>query len=142
MTHRIIYTNETGGVSIVVPAEDCGLTIEEIAEKDCPAGSDYEIVDVAVVPSDRTFRGAWRKETGKIDVDLSEAIKISHEIRRNKRSEEYKLADGDNEFVVVTPAAQVKRDAIKAKYDKIQIDLDNAKDVSTLKVEMEKAGLV
>jgi hypothetical protein len=34
-------------------------TIEEIADKDVPAGKAYKIVDVADVPSDRTFRSAW-----------------------------------------------------------------------------------
>jgi hypothetical protein len=36
-----------------------GLTIEEIAAKDVPAGKPFQIVDVSEVPSDRTFRGAW-----------------------------------------------------------------------------------
>lgn len=55
---RIIYPTDDGGVAIIVPA-DCGLTIEEIAAKDVPAGKPYKIVDVADIPSDRTFRGAW-----------------------------------------------------------------------------------
>jgi hypothetical protein len=55
---RIIYTNNEGGVAIIVPA-DCGLTIEEIAAKDVPAGVAYNIVDVADIPTDRTFRNAW-----------------------------------------------------------------------------------
>ncbi len=56
---RIIYPNDDGGVSIVIPAAECGLTIEEIAAKDVPAGKDYKIVDVADIPTDRTFRNAW-----------------------------------------------------------------------------------
>lgn len=59
MNQRIIYPNDEGGVSIVVPAPDCGMTIEEIAKKDVPAGKPYKIVDVADIPSDRTFRNAW-----------------------------------------------------------------------------------
>ena len=58
MNQRIIYPNDAGGVSIVVPAE-CGLTIEEIAAKDVPAGKPYKIVDVDDIPTDRTFRNAW-----------------------------------------------------------------------------------
>ena len=58
MNQRIIYSNDEGGVSIIVPA-DCGLTIEQIAAKDVPAGKPFEIVDVADIPEDRTFRGAW-----------------------------------------------------------------------------------
>lgn len=58
MNQRIIYSNDEGGVSIIVPA-DCGLTIEEIAAKDVPAGKAYQIVDVSEIPTDRTFRNAW-----------------------------------------------------------------------------------
>ena len=58
MNKRIVYQNEEGGISIIVPA-DCGLTIEEIAAKDVPAGKAYNIVDVSEIPTDREFRGAW-----------------------------------------------------------------------------------
>jgi hypothetical protein len=59
MNSRIIYPNDEGGVSVIVPAPECGLTIEEIAAKDVPAGKPFKIVDVADIPSDRTFRNAW-----------------------------------------------------------------------------------
>jgi len=58
MNQRIIFPNDEGGVSIIIPA-DCGLTIEQIAAKDVPAGKPYKIVDVADIPADRTFRAAW-----------------------------------------------------------------------------------
>ena len=59
MNQRIIYPTDEGGVAVVIPAPDCGLSIEEIAAKDVPAGKPFQIVDVSEVPSDRTFRGAW-----------------------------------------------------------------------------------
>ena len=58
MNKRIVYQNDDGGISIIVPA-DCGLTIEEIAAKDVPQGKEYNIVDVSDIPEDRTFRNAW-----------------------------------------------------------------------------------
>ena len=61
MNQRIIYPTDDGGVAIIIPA-DCGLTIEEIAVKDVPEGKPYKIVDVADIPSDRTFRGAWEAD--------------------------------------------------------------------------------
>ena len=61
MDKRIVYTNDDGTISIIVPA-DCGLTIEQIAAKDVPSGKEYHIVNVSDIPSDRTFRGAWRWE--------------------------------------------------------------------------------
>jgi hypothetical protein len=57
MNKRILYPTDEG-VAVIVPA-DCGLSIEEIAAKDVPAGKPFQIVDVSEVPSDRTFRGAW-----------------------------------------------------------------------------------
>ena len=53
---RIIYPNDEGGVSIIVPAP--GVTEEQVL-KAVPQGKPYQIVDVADVPTDRTFRDAW-----------------------------------------------------------------------------------
>ena len=57
--NRILFKNDDGGVSVIVPSPNCELTIEEIAAKDVPTGLKYKIVDVSEVPSDRTFRNAW-----------------------------------------------------------------------------------
>lgn len=59
MDKRIIYKTDEGGVAIIVPAPNSGLTIEEIAKKDVPAGKQYFIVDASEIPTDRTFRNAW-----------------------------------------------------------------------------------
>jgi len=59
MTQLIIYPNDNGGVAIIIPAVECGLTIEEIAAKDVPAGKPFKIVDGSDIPTDRTFRNAW-----------------------------------------------------------------------------------
>jgi hypothetical protein len=59
MEQRIIYPTDDGGVAIIIPASECGLTIEEIAAKDVPEGKPFKIVDVAEIPSDRLFRAAW-----------------------------------------------------------------------------------
>lgn len=53
---RVIYPTDDGGVAVVVPAP--GVTLEQVL-KAVPAGKAYKIVDVADVPSDRTFRNAW-----------------------------------------------------------------------------------
>lgn len=59
MNKRIVYPTPDGGVAIIVPAPDCGLTIEQIAQKDVPEGVEYKIIDADDVPTDRTFRNAW-----------------------------------------------------------------------------------
>jgi hypothetical protein len=59
--NRIIYPNDDGGVSILIPAPEAleTMTIEEIAAKDVPAGKPFKIVDVSDIPSNRDFRNAW-----------------------------------------------------------------------------------
>jgi hypothetical protein len=61
MNQRIIYTNDDGGVVILIPTPECltERTIEEIAAKDVPAGKQYKIIDSTDIPTDRTFRNAW-----------------------------------------------------------------------------------
>jgi len=51
---RILFPNDEGGVSIIVPVESF-----ELALRDIPAGKPYLIVDAADIPTDRTFRDAW-----------------------------------------------------------------------------------
>jgi hypothetical protein len=67
MNQRIIYTTDEGGVAVVLPAIECGLTIEEIAVKDVPAGKPFKIVDAADIPEDRTFRNAWTADLSNPD---------------------------------------------------------------------------
>jgi len=67
MNQRVIYPTSEGGVAILIPITDCGLTIEEIALKDVPAGTPYQIIDVSDVPSDRTFRDAWEYDFSQPD---------------------------------------------------------------------------
>lgn len=59
MNQRIIYPNDEGGVSVIVPAPQSGLTIEEIAARVVPKGKPFKIINASDIPSDRTFRNAW-----------------------------------------------------------------------------------
>jgi len=69
MNKRIIYKNTDGSIGIIVPA-DCGLTVEQIAQKDVPTGYKYKIVDVSDISSDRTFRNAWTID----DAELTDGV--------------------------------------------------------------------
>ena len=57
MNQRIIYPNDNGGVSIVIPSGE--VSIEQVIASVVPTGKPYKIVDVADLPTDRTFRNAW-----------------------------------------------------------------------------------
>ena len=59
MNQRVIYPTPDGGVAILMPILDCGLTLDEIIAKDVPPGVPYKIIDAADIPADRTFRNAW-----------------------------------------------------------------------------------
>ena len=63
MTKRIIYPTDDGGVAIEIPAPEWlaqeGNTMEALAQIRVPEGKPFKIVDVADIPSDRTFRDAW-----------------------------------------------------------------------------------
>tara|TARA_Y100000401_G_scaffold46648_1_gene35857 strand:- start:591 stop:791 length:201 start_codon:yes stop_codon:yes gene_type:complete len=56
---RFIYETDEGGIVIVVPADDNGLTLDEIKELSCPAGKTVYTVDKSEIPTDRIFRDAW-----------------------------------------------------------------------------------
>ena len=57
---KIIYPNPDGGVSVIVSVGN--LPIADVAQKDVPAGTPYLIVEDDVIPSDRSFRGAWEAD--------------------------------------------------------------------------------
>tara|TARA_A100000172_G_C2982989_1_gene90084 strand:- start:106 stop:306 length:201 start_codon:yes stop_codon:yes gene_type:complete len=57
--YRIIYTNDLGIVSVICPADNCDLTVEQIQAKDVPSGKTSYIVKKSDVPTDRSFRDAW-----------------------------------------------------------------------------------
>lgn len=58
MAKRIIYQNNFGGVSVIIPATNT-MTVKQIAAKDVPTGKPYKIVNESEVPSNRTSRDKW-----------------------------------------------------------------------------------
>jgi hypothetical protein len=62
---RIIYPTPESGVAVIIPTGE--LPIEDVAQKDVPAGIPYLLADVTDIPSDRTFRGAWEADFSNPD---------------------------------------------------------------------------
>ena len=56
---RFIYTNDDGSISIVIPADNTDLTLDEIKAKSCPSDKTVYTVDKSAIPTDRSFRNAW-----------------------------------------------------------------------------------
>lgn len=70
MTQRIIYNNDDGSVSVIIPTPDCGLTVEQIALKDVPFGKPFKIIATSDLPTDRTQRNAWIVD----EADLTDGV--------------------------------------------------------------------
>jgi len=70
--NRIIYQTDEGGVAVIVPTNEAlrSHSIQEIAEKDVPAGKPFKIVSLDDIPSDRTFRNAWEAD----EADLTDGV--------------------------------------------------------------------
>jgi hypothetical protein len=65
MAQVIIYTNESGGVSVCIPTGE--LSIEEVLVKDCPVGA--IIIDNSELPADNEYFNAWELVSGKVVVN-------------------------------------------------------------------------
>jgi hypothetical protein len=134
-TSRIIFQNESGGVSIIVPTSSV-----ELALKDVPQGVPFEIVDVADIPSDRFFRNAWVADGADVAVNLDKAKAIGHDHRRTMRSEEF--VPFDEIIAKQIPGAdaaeaEANRQAIREKYVIIQDAIDVASDPDSIKLALE-----
>lgn len=133
--NRIIYTNDFGGVSVIIPTESV-----ELALKDVPEGVPYEIISTSDLPSDRFFRNAWVKGSGKVDIGLPKAKEIGHQVRRQKRAEEF--APYDEVIAKQIPGnnaaqAEAARQAIRDKYATMQAAIDAAATPDEIKAALE-----
>ena len=128
---RIIFQNESGGVSVIVPTGSV-----ELALKDVPEGVPYEIVSTDDIPSDRTFRNAWVIGNGCIEHDLDQCRDIGHDIRRTMRAEEFQPFD---EIIAKqipgldAAEAEANRQAIRKKYALVQVAIEASKDADAIK---------
>ena len=128
---RVTFAQDDGAIAIVVPAP--GVSVEDAA-KAVPAGKAYDVVDVADIPSDRTFRNAWCPcAVNKVRVDIDKAKGICHDKRRAKRAAEFAPLDVEATIPAKAAEAEAKRQQVRDKYATIQANIDAAADVATLK---------
>ena len=135
--NRIIYQNESGGISVIIPTGE--LPIEEVAAKDVPAGVPYSIVSDDDIPSDRFFRGAWVMGDGCIEQDLDQCKAIGHDIRRTMRAAEF--APFDEIIAKRIPgadaaAAEEARQEIRDRYAAVQEAIDAAASPDEIKAAL------
>ncbi len=56
---RIVYTDADGNLVVVCPADNCGLTVEQIQAQDVPEGITSYIINATDLPSDIDFMDSW-----------------------------------------------------------------------------------
>ena len=137
---RIIFQNESGGVSVIIPTGE--LSIEEVAAKDVPKNVAYEIVEDDAIPADRFFRNAWVANGAAVEVDLDQAKSIGHDMRRTQREAEF--APFDAIIMKQIPGnsaaeAEEARQQIRFKYALIQDVIEAAETPDEIKSALEGA---
>lgn len=136
MQQVIVYSNETGGVTVCYPSGE--LSIENTKAKDTPMRS--IIVDKAVLPEEYSvFFDAWELSGEVIVVNIDKAKTVGHEIRRAAREKE--LAPYDAVIAKQIPGqsvqdAEAARQNIRAKYAEIQQQIDASTTVDEIKAAM------
>ena len=89
---KIIFSNSDGTLSFIVPCLNeinpttgQPFTIQEIADKDLPAGiSTYSVVEDSVIPTDIDFRDAWvGVGIGTTGATISHNMTKAKEIHKN-----------------------------------------------------------
>ena len=83
MAQVIIFTNDTGGVSVCVPTGE--LPIEQVLTKDCPEGA--MIVENDSLPNEHNdFFNAWELNGTTVTVNLIKAKAITKDRLRAERT--------------------------------------------------------
>jgi hypothetical protein len=113
----IIYNDPETGILVEMfpclhetnPATDKPFTVQEIADKDVPDGVPYSIVEDSTIPTDQSFRDAWKGvgigTTGAIITeDITKAKEIHKSNIRNTRKPLLSALDVDFQRALETSA--------------------------------------
>ena len=150
MTQKIVYEQENGIIAVVHPTSE--VPIDELALSVVPTGTPYEIVDESIIPTDRTFRGAWKatnvgiaSTATEVYEDLAVAKEIAHEMRRAKRNELF--APHDEVIMKQIPgddavAAEAARAVIRTEYAGIQSAIEDSTIVVGIKSALVDRGII
>lgn len=85
MSKVIIYPDVSGGINIVMPAPDCGFTVEEIAQMRVPPDTAYKIMENTELPTDYEFRKAWEWHGAEVTTNIDKAKEITKARLREER---------------------------------------------------------
>ena len=119
---KIIYTRPDGGLSVVHPVINTHPRREGITETEAEQRAWNKLpkdainprwIDVAEIPTDRTFRNAWKDAAGRIDHDISKCREITKVRLRAERAP--KLAALDIEFMRALEQGQPTEEIVAQK---------------------------
>lgn len=140
MMKKIIYTTPDGSISVVTPVINKSEKITEIEaeqrawDKLPKDAINPRFVDEAEIPTNRSFRNAWRDDGGKIDHDMAKAREIYKNKLREVRAK--KLIDLDVQYMSADEIGDASnKQAIAAKKQILRDitthpSIDSAKTVS------------
>lgn len=141
---RIIYTRPDGGISVIIPAEEARIEgqsenefIAWVRSKDVPAdATNVQIVDEEDIPTDRTFRNAWKQcPKGLPTVDMEKARDIHRDRLRAIRKP--KLENLDVEFMRAVEGGKSTTEIAAAKQALRDITKDPAIDAAKTPDELK-----
>ena len=129
---KIIYTNSDGTVSIIHPTGDVNDAIKAV-----PSGLAYEIVEDSAIPSDRSFRNAWKQNSKTIETDMTKAREIHKTNIRNARTPKFTELDVEFQKALETSASTTDIVAKKQALRDAPADsgIDSASDADALKAQ-------
>ena len=127
---KIIYTNSDGTVAIIHPTGDVNDAIKAV-----PSGLSYEIVEDSAIPSDRSFRNAWKQNSKTIETDMTKAREIHKTNIRNARIP--KLAELDIEFQQALETSVSTTDIVSKKQALRDAPADSAIEAATDEAELK-----
>lgn len=82
---RIIFTRPDGGVSVVCPVRDDDEFLSLVMSKVPKDATNVQVVDETDLPTDRTFRDAWRQSGEAVTHDMPKCREIHRERLRAAR---------------------------------------------------------
>lgn len=123
---KYAITNADGNVEIIVP-----VNVTKTMQLFPTA------VAVSSIPSDLRFQKSWTLNGSNIEFNLSKAKEIAHELRRQKRDE--LMAPYDDIVAKNIPGSDIQgaeqmRATIRAMYEVVQNDIDNAINFNQIEV--------
>lgn len=100
---KIVFTRPDGGITVVYPVINNAPVPEDITEAEAEQRAWDRLPSTAInphfvvddyIPSDRTFRDAWRSDGKRISCDMNAAKRITKERLRRERIPIFAELDG------------------------------------------------